>query len=605
MDVLPSPSAAAGLLGCSSSHAFVYLAHILQETCMRMEECTNGVAQLAVTLGCSGKRDGVLLYATGYLDGGPPVELSEQIENQMAVGVDIIVSALQDLAQDRQASAGYADRESDLNEENQGMEAEDGAGVDVVDEAADTVVGAGMDVSNVGGAGEGDGRAPALPAVVDGNESGLPRAPPSPAHDTTFGGGHTLRSSAAATMTVSGSPLGRGSISARPSPSPRSSPPPSAASPPVVAGYLLDKSFRVPGLIVPPDRIQLPTGRGASRREPPVVTKEPITIPDAVIEEIIAEVSAVNRGESLRKKLVRFCALYKYVVDTLVERNNVDDWKQGKADHRYPQLTPEALRGVTVTMKWEGKVECLSSPMLANSHDMKVPETLAIIGVMKLQKNSFFLWLLGLFARGALSPPDGKPPAGFSGRNGARKRRRSALPKSAVQESGVSGAGPGRSVGGRAETAAASTEADSRRAERETSRGGRASRAQAVVDVFGARSALHDGKIVATVELHPEWSSFHGAPTPLSVVPCFLRQVADGCDSVAYPFGQNPALCLEKGNPAAQPVPLRSVGTSYKIVWPIESVGYVLCVRSGSVFLLLVRSATDVFCGFAKTPQDC
>lgn len=86
---------------------------------------------------------------------------------------------------------------------------------------------------------------------------------------------------------------------------------------------------------------------------------------------------------------------------------------------------------------------------------------------------------------------------------------------------------------------------------------------------------LEDGRVVARAQLHPEFSSFHSGPVPSGVVPCFLKSIADGCGDVVYPYGQDPALCLEKGYPATAPVHLSAIPFAFKIAWPVASIGYV------------------------------
>jgi len=575
MDVLPSPSSAAGLLGCSSSHAFVYLAQILQETCIKMEECTDGDVQLSVTLCRSDGRNGVLLFASGYLDGGPPVDISEQIENQIASGVDSMVSALQELAvegrarrriqpmNDMQLTPSVFDQRRSAVSDDGGEVATNDGGNDVED----------YHVGDGGSNGEAwayaaRGSAPSSPHVSTTLEDGI-----------AVGAGLCGRFGASTSGCDSRSSTALGARS-----TPRGSPPPQSP----VIGYIMDKKFRVPGLTVPPARIIRATGHGTSRRDPPPVSKEPVRVPVSIVLETIAELSAVDRHDSLRRRLVRFSALYKFVIDTLVDRGNAGKEGFEKADHRYPQLTPEALRGLLVTLEWEGQDYTIQTPMIQNSHDMKVPDTLAVIGVMKMQKDPFFLWLLGHFSRGALAQPENKSAAGASGRGKGRKRARAASlpPMPPGHRPGVSAGGAGGSIGGAA-AAAASGEATvvgvSGIGGGSSGRGS----VDAAMEHVRARLLMSDGRVVATAELHPEWSTMHHNPMPLSVVPCFLRGVSDGCGGVTYPFGQDPALCLEKGYPAAEPVSLSTIDPSYKIAWPIEHVGYVRCSSRSAPTMLL------------------
>lgn len=78
---------------------------------------------------------------------------------------------------------------------------------------------------------------------------------------------------------------------------------------------------------------------------------------------------------------------------------------------------------------------------------------------------------------------------------------------------------------------------------------------------------------MAEVDVHPEFANFHSSPLSSTLVAVFLKSLADGCGDVFYPFGEEPAVCLEKGNPSMVPVPLSSIGFSYKIAWPINAIG--------------------------------
>lgn len=135
-----------------------------------------------------------------------------------------------------------------------------------------------------------------------------------------------------------------------------------------------------------------------------------------------------------------------------------------------------------------------------------------------------------------------------------------------------------------------------------TNAAGVVSKGDAVVRELGARFLLRDGEVVATAELHPEFSEFHSAPIPLSIVACFLRTVAPGCKDVEYPFGQDGALCLEKGYPSGSPVPLRAIGQSYKIAWPVCDVGYDSAVDFLAGFCVWCEQAVN---DFAQGAGDC
>lgn len=134
----------------------------------------------------------------------------------------------------------------------------------------------------------------------------------------------------------------------------------------------------------------------------------------------------MDRGDALRRQQVMCCTLYKFVIDTLVDRERAAQGPSERANHRYPQLTPEIMRGLSVKVKWEGLDGRIETPMIQNAHDLNLRDMLAVIGVMMMRKDSFFLWLLEIFSRGALAPVQVTPVAGSSSLSMARKRIRSA-----------------------------------------------------------------------------------------------------------------------------------------------------------------------------------
>lgn len=76
-----------------------------------MQECTNGEVLLSVTVARMDGRDGMLLYVSGCMDGQMWPEASAQSIAQLTVGVDSIVTAIQQLAAERQrTSRGGPDR---------------------------------------------------------------------------------------------------------------------------------------------------------------------------------------------------------------------------------------------------------------------------------------------------------------------------------------------------------------------------------------------------------------------------------------------------------------------------------------------------------------
>lgn len=188
--------------------------------------------QLSVTLCRSDGRDGVLLFASGYVDGGPPVEVSEQIEHQIAAGVDSMVSAPQDLAIDKRVSRGKVRQTDNWAMEDSGTTGNGSGGVDMEQDDAPGDGGDDAAASTTAALGS----APVPPRVLYSLISGP---------DGPSGAGASMRTSP----------------STGPPPSPRSSPPLQPDGP----GYLLDRNFRMPGLTVPPDHIIIlqTTGRGS------------------------------------------------------------------------------------------------------------------------------------------------------------------------------------------------------------------------------------------------------------------------------------------------------------------------------------------------------
>jgi len=129
-----------------------------------------------------------------------------------------------------------------------------------------------------------------------------------------------------------------------------------------------------------------------------------VTIPDGTVKETRAELHHRNRDESFRNLLLEFVALYKSVVDTLVRKKTQDVTARAKVYHTYLELTPEAARGATFTFNVRGKATPFVSPAFKKSSIMLNDEYLAVILLMSFQRNPFFLWLLGLFAGGAMAP---------------------------------------------------------------------------------------------------------------------------------------------------------------------------------------------------------
>jgi len=110
MDVIPSVSVAASLFGYSAGHAFVPLAHILQETCTKLQSATDGVVLIVVTICRVDMPRGMLLFWSGYIDSIQQASASAETETAISVGVDSISSALRLLHVERRAHRAEAGR---------------------------------------------------------------------------------------------------------------------------------------------------------------------------------------------------------------------------------------------------------------------------------------------------------------------------------------------------------------------------------------------------------------------------------------------------------------------------------------------------------------
>lgn len=67
----------------TSSHAFVYLARVVQETCAKLQHCTDNEVLVSVTLSRVEGPGSLLLYASGYAGLAEEVEVSAEIETQI------------------------------------------------------------------------------------------------------------------------------------------------------------------------------------------------------------------------------------------------------------------------------------------------------------------------------------------------------------------------------------------------------------------------------------------------------------------------------------------------------------------------------------------
>lgn len=755
MDVLPSCSGAASLLQLSSGSAFVYLAHILQQTCIQIEECTSGDVLISLTMTRKDGHTGVLLFASGYMDRNDNQAVSTQAEAQIAVGVDSIASALQLLAIERQddvarqrgstngpaasplprvpgrasidpdgggaldadstaddlgdlgdldmrlnnlladddpdEGGGYAGRNAGRDEENDVADAAAAPGVSELDglaaakdslgDASARGAGTALDaVRAVDGAADGVARAEAqnkggdnaVPVVGGGSMERNDVVSGGNCGDAGNGEGDAYSDRPPPVGVGNSARAGGPSRARSPLPAPRRSS--SLSRAPCI--YPLPSSFVLPGLTAPPKRIILPARRGVTKRDPPPALPSRCEIGEDVVEKTLNELAKSSGEEALGSSLKQFVTLYKFVLDSVVRRTRDDTAWQAKVSHSYLQLTPEVMRGLTVTYTMPGGMRMeQKSPMFRNMYCFKRYDALAIILVMKVRKDPFFLWLVFMFAEGARAPAEAPSSAkgglGSLPKKKGTKRARNGLPGGAGDASGgaadaapsdqgsagpatpraeagpsppvasvgasagaplAAARGPGEAPEGGSASGAPAAGAGGRRAADyggagpasaghfgagpgvggldnagsvapgqplpfsragaetgaagdvpfapppgliDAGGGAAVGQADAVVRELGARLLMSDNRIVAWAELHPEFDEFHSSPLPNTVVAGFLRGVSPGCEDVEYPFGQDSAICLEKGFPSQRPVPLRDVAFSYKIAWPAASIGYV------------------------------
>jgi len=628
MDPLPSCTVAASLLGFSSEHPFVYLGRILQETRLKVQESTDGEVLLGLTMTRVGGSGGLLLFGSGFVDGGGQPAPSPHMDNLVSVGVDSLCDALRQVDAARRASPAPP---SPLPPPSHPMPSTGGRAVDEtgdtplsgLDDAppsdgnpsellAASVLGSEEETLGVGrtapippiggslatgtGASDVAGAHLSLSVHADGSSVLQGRAEGAAAGRGDGGSSFAVDGAAqqrAAVEGAAGPPafvpvsggaggvegaVARGALVGGASPAPDTSGSELAVA---LQPYNLPTDFKLPGLISTPNRISLPSGRGRTRVFPPTPQGRTVTVPDALAYETIKELMPRPGDKSLRFPLLAFIGLYKFVVDTLVKRTILDSKKREEVDHSYLQLTPEATRGALVKfMNYKGqRVETLS-PVFANQADTKVNPAMAVILLMKHDRDPFFLWLMGMFVRGARAPCDAifgasVAPATVGARRRGRKRDRNDIEGgnavgvlTRVGDTGIGGGGGADAGRGAAALAGVSAAAS----------------AVGLFDMVALLRVQHllcDGRVVADAELHPEWEMFHGSETPFGVVGGFLRSVAESCGDVTYPFGQDSSLCLERGNPSDNPVALGAIDVAYRMAWPVGCIGYVLIVHGG------------------------
>lgn len=361
---------------------------------MKVDECTDGEVLISVVLSGLDGAGGVLLLGSGFVDGHEQAGVPGHVEAQLSVGVDSSVSALPSVAAERQEAATRRRRSIPAEnpsaaDELSGFAAGSGGDTD------DKIVGgtAAVDATVDSESGGGESRAVVFPDAPDTvlafalssapgtapderrrsrPESSHGRPPiPGPALS-----GRSLEHAGSAPQLASASPSAGRDVSPAPS-LPASSPPPTQPSSlPLGAGpgastrpsassswasfpSVLPSDFTIPGLINPPPRILLATGRGSTRKEPPAREPSTVTIPDDLVSETVKELTRNGLYLSLRARLMDFTWLYKFVPDTLVKREAPDVPLREKVHHTYPHLTPDAMRDVTVKFKMPGSAKML------------------------------------------------------------------------------------------------------------------------------------------------------------------------------------------------------------------------------------------------------
>lgn len=593
MDLVPSCTVAASILGLSSGHPFVFLGRTIQEMCLEVGEATDGEVLLAVTVTRVGGSGGLLLLGSGYVDGERNADPLPHADALVSIGVDSMAHGLRQVHAERRLADGprgplrpphHHPSTAELEEAGDAL----GLGTPPAATADEELSNHGVATSdNIDGGfdengDDADDEATELsadrttgPILANGGverapagSSGVTSEPPGDPGCANGGAAHGANAADGSACHPREEEDRRANSGAAPDGTASGTPAAALQSPSL---YKLPDDFKLPGLMVASQRILLPRGCRRTRTEPPPANKGSVDVPDTLVQETIRELMPTPAFKSPLLPLVSFSQLCKFVVDTLVKRQTEDPNKRDAVDHSFLQLTPEAARGATVNFKnHKGTRVAMESPVFTNSTYAKIDPFLAIVLLQKYERDPFFLWLMGIFAGGARAPKDksfssGGPPVPAGTRRRGHKRARGSPNKDADEKSERQG-------GGRELSARMGDQVSGLGAAREVGVVGGIDTAERLL----ARHVLHDGKVVASASLHPDMDVFHGKATPLTVVPGFITAVADGCGAVPYPFGQDAALCLEHGNPSVTPVPLSSIGQAYRIAWPARSIGYVM-----------------------------
>lgn len=403
LDVLASVEDAGSMFGWQASHPFVCLARILQATCDEIQRCTSSEVLLTVTASQVDVPGGVLLSASGFLDRAPALRPSAQVEAQLAVGVDSMVSAVRQVATENKrraadginGDAGAPEKDAMADGRVTGADGvaagpfrggtdgkdtdrfgDDGIGraggvSDDQGAAADDEFGDVADLTDLFGPSDGGDAGPSVSVERTRDQPARPpdtpsAAPEKPARSDSVAAPAARASGNAAGVSGSG-----------------------AHAP--ISDYVLPSTFVVPGLTVAPARIQLPSTRGGVRFVPPEPAEEVVNIADLTVQETIKQLSVPTRDDSLRNRLVEFTSLYKYVIDHLVKRSCVDPEMRDTVNHPYVDVTPDAVRGKKVNFLFtKSKRVSVLSPTFRNSRATKVTSSLAVVLLMKHRGDPFF-----------------------------------------------------------------------------------------------------------------------------------------------------------------------------------------------------------------------
>eukprot|EP00170_Pyropia_yezoensis_P003465 contig_14449_g3473 len=306
----------------TSSHAFVYLARVVQETCAKLQHCTDNEVLVSVTLSRVEGPGSLLLYASGYAGLAEEVEVSAEIETQISFGVESLASALQQLALERQQNPGptappadtVAASLAEIHADPDGAAA--GGEGEAEDDTLDQLEPVGDDGADGDAAGQkkGEDGAGAAQLLDDGrrlsvNVSVAPEPTPAPDSDaptaSSLAAGALNRGALADVQEQANDGM-RYACTASQMSAARID---REASPAPDREFFLASSFKIPGLIVPPQRMLFPTGRGAARREPPVPAPWTVKITNALRSETLTELLHPGRDVSLRDHLKDFSAL--------------------------------------------------------------------------------------------------------------------------------------------------------------------------------------------------------------------------------------------------------------------------------------------------------